>query len=792
MRANFAPRCEALEERKLLAAAILEGDSLTIVGTEQSDTIRLSTLATGVLEVAVGEGDQITLNPEAENSNGLLLSEDGRRLEFRTRADTGPEGEIINTIFGPIDTVTTITILGGDGNDDLSALGVTEDVLILGGAGNDTIVGGDGNDLIDGGTGNDTITAGAGDDNVVGNEGDDIIDGGLGNDRLVGGFGADDITAGAGDDHLIGDGQIEVTITNLQTADGLLITPVFLATQDGVYDFVDVGSPASESLERLAEDGTVQPRIDAAFASGGVRHAVATPGGPLAPGESRVVTLFADPQDPLSQYLSYATMVIPSNDAFVANDDPVEIDLFDGDELIRRVGDEAFIVLGDDVYDAGTEVNDEIPENTAALAQAAPNTGVTENGVVSQHPGFQGSARLGGPIGNILSARSNGDFTLPDAEILSIEVDEAVQESGFGLALDDQPFASLTTPQTPAELITEAINDNLYFNIHTANVPSGEIRGQLLLESDTTIGNLRTIVLSANLDAAQEPGATSSSSATGVGTITIVDDGSEILYSADLRVDGITVADLLPVAGISSIHIHNAPAGVNGPVITDIVQDAGGDENGNTSDPDFDTGDGNVFTEILVNQDDILRGGAGNDVLVGGRGDDILAGGGGSDTIIGGDGNDTNSFAGIGLGVTATVNADGTGVATYGGVTENFTGIENLTGSDHNDVLTATGAAANVLIGGLGDDILAGGGGQDVIDGGEGSDTNSFAGIGLGVTAVINDDGNGTASYGAIVENFTSIENFIGSDNDDDLTGNNFVNHIDGGSWRRPDYRTWW
>ena len=61
-----------------------------------------------------------------------------------------------------------------------------------------------------------------------------------------------------------------------------------------------------------------------------------------------------------------------------------------------------------------------------------------------------------------------------------------------------------------------------------------------------------------------------------------------------------------------------------------------------------------------------LTGGAGNDVLTGGSGDDVLVGGGGTDVIDGGLGIDTNSFQGIGIGVTATVDADGAGTAVYG------------------------------------------------------------------------------------------------------------------------------
>ena len=80
-------------------------------------------------------------------------------------------------------------------------------------------------------------------------------------------------------------------------------------------------------------------------------------------------------------------------------------------------------------------------------------------------------------------------------------------------------------------------------------------------------------------------------------------------------------------------------------------------------------------------------------------------------------------------------------------VNESFTGIENLTGTDNDDVLIATGAAANTLIGGAGDDFISGGGGSDITDGGEGIDTVSFADIGPEVTVSVDETGTGTAQY---------------------------------------------
>ncbi|MEO1249553.1 MAG: CHRD domain-containing protein, partial [Pseudomonadota bacterium] len=245
---------------------------------------------------------------------------------------------------------------------------------------------------------------------------------------------------------------------------------------------------------------------------------------------------------------------------------------------------------------------------------------------------------------------------------VDLEAETATRETGFSVSFDDQPLASLTTAQSPADLVDEAVAGNLYFNIHTNDFNAGEIRGQLLVESDVVDGGVRTITLQASLDAAQEPGPTSDSAATGEGTVTITVDGDDITYSADLSVTGLAVSDLLPVAGVSSIHLHNAPAGVNGPVITDIIPDAGGDVNGNALSAGADTGDGNVFVEVAEtdevrqidnvvgsNDSDVIRGDDdrnqldgldGNDELDGGRGDDTLNGGAGNDTLIGGEGED--------------------------------------------------------------------------------------------------------------------------------------------------------
>jgi Ca2+-binding RTX toxin-like protein len=116
---------------------------------------------------------------------------------------------------------------------------------------------------------------------------------------------------------------------------------------------------------------------------------------------------------------------------------------------------------------------------------------------------------------------------------------------------------------------------------------------------------------------------------------------------------------------------------------------------------------------------DKLMGLAGNDTLDGGNGNDTLTGGAGDDTLIGGAGNDTASYGDAASDVTVSLAI--AGVQATGSGNDTLSGIENLTGSLHNDTLTGD-TAANILFGGDGDDVLNGGAGADTLFGGNGAD----------------------------------------------------------------------
>jgi hypothetical protein len=204
-----------------------------------------------------------------------------------------------------------------------------------------------------------------------------------------------------------------ITVKNVAPADGVRITPLWFGIHDGSFDTFDSGSPASAQLERLAEDGDPS-FISGAFtgvADGVVFGPVTAPGQPpiYHPGESSSVILDLDPSSDL--YLSYLSMVIPSNDAFIGNSDPTAYQISSGGKFQPLTID----VFGSTVWDAGTEVNDEIPINTPLLGQMAPNTGLTEGGLVQLHGGFL-------PGGNVLSAFPGADFTTPAYRVAQISV----------------------------------------------------------------------------------------------------------------------------------------------------------------------------------------------------------------------------------------------------------------------------------------------------------------------------------------------------------------------------------
>ncbi len=101
------------------------------------------------------------------------------------------------------------------------------------------------------------------------------------------------------------------------------------------------------------------------------------------------------------------------------------------------------------------------------------------------------------------------------------------------------------------------------------------------------------------------------------------------------------------------------------------------------------------------------------------------------------------------------------------------------TGTDYDDTLVG-GSGDDRLLGHDGNDVLLGGGGTDAFDGGDGTDTVSYDGTAAGVGVDLSDAANNTGE--AAGDTYASIENVIGTDYADSLTGDEGDNLLMGGA----------
>jgi len=153
--------------------------------------------------------------------------------------------------------------------------------------------------------------------------------------------------------------SIEITITSNQQVGGLFLTPLLTVLHDGSYDAFDPGSAASTGVETLAETGSPAAEIGGA-AAGFTTNVITSPGGfagapVIDPGESATIRI--DNIDVTSdRYLTFLSMIIPSNDLFVGNGNPFAYELFDDMGNFTNIS--PIEITADEVWDAGTEAND--------------------------------------------------------------------------------------------------------------------------------------------------------------------------------------------------------------------------------------------------------------------------------------------------------------------------------------------------------------------------------------------------------------------------------------------------
>lgn len=184
-------------------------------------------------------------------------------------------------------------------------------------------------------------------------------------------------------------GIVDITIENTQAAGGLSFTPFWVGFHNGGFDSYDGGALADgfPGLEEIAEVGQTGP-ISNAFANsaagvaGGVDTTIANGNAApvFSPGESTTISLDTG-DSAVNRYFSYASMIVPTNDLFVANGSPFAHEIFNAAGEFN--GPVVIEIYGRDVNDAGTEVND--ADDGAAFLQGVDGAAGTTEAVVVQN-----------------------------------------------------------------------------------------------------------------------------------------------------------------------------------------------------------------------------------------------------------------------------------------------------------------------------------------------------------------------------------------------------------------------
>ncbi|TCI02039.1 PEP-CTERM sorting domain-containing protein [Corallincola luteus] len=230
---------------------------------------------------------------------------------------------------------------------------------------------------------------------------------------------------------------VKVEVSSLFAEGGLAITPVWMGFHDGSFDSFDAGSAASAELQALAENGDTSG-ISASFTAShadGVQGTLAAFGGMapvFEPGESATSDVF-EVDAASSGYFSFLSMLIPTNDGFIGNDDAMAYSLFD---MMGEFQDLDILVLGSSVWDSGTELNRGF--GSPFLVGADGEARQDENGVVGFHTGLDvlpgGLAIIGGstPTGYTIDEMA-ADFTQQGFEVARIQIREVPDPAIIGV-----------------------------------------------------------------------------------------------------------------------------------------------------------------------------------------------------------------------------------------------------------------------------------------------------------------------------------------------------------------------
>ncbi len=306
------------------------------------------------------------------------------------------------------------------------------------------------------------------------------------------------IAVGAQDGGSAGE-AVTFTFENLQPADGYFFTEPWVGLHGDDFDLYNVGERVTPGLESLAEGGNTQllgeefaqrGRLQATVGNGAVQF--------ISPGET--ISGSIDVRNPSAYpYVSFASMFIPTNDAFFGNDDLIRI----FDDAGNFTGPVTIEIFGSDVVDAGTEVNNASGAAGFSLGFDGSGSGDSTDdptGVAGPHPGFDNLVGLQTAAGTTIGSNGSGGITA-DEPLARVTIDLGAPintVSAVGPQFEGSVVAATDLPET-VQFVSAEFNRYLEVqpnvNVYTSNQsntatefilrPAGE-DGVFLIQSVST------------------------------------------------------------------------------------------------------------------------------------------------------------------------------------------------------------------------------------------------------------------------------------------------------------------
>lgn len=173
--------------------------------------------------------------------------------------------------------------------------------------------------------------------------------------------------------------QLRVTIQNLAPANSLSFAPLRVGFHNGTFDSFNNGQAATAPITSIAEGGSGSdwfPAFAAAEPNATLGTVVGMPPGPLLPGATAFTDFTVDPS--VNRFFTFGSMVVPSNDHFIGNDNPMQYMLFNA---MGNLNITSISQFGRDIWDNGSETED--PANAAFLVGGVNAQRTPQNGVVN-------------------------------------------------------------------------------------------------------------------------------------------------------------------------------------------------------------------------------------------------------------------------------------------------------------------------------------------------------------------------------------------------------------------------